>query len=136
MSTERRSLAHLGVRFVAASNVREERLFVRPSGFLPGCLQGDGSIGSVDETTPVDPPSWAPYSRSKAEAEKLVLQANSPPEFESRAVSYLDALSSTRASVQRLLDVCVPSRFAWRLACGGLICACCKSARIRALSNH
>ncbi|GAQ81590.1 sterol-4alpha-carboxylate 3-dehydrogenase (decarboxylating) [Klebsormidium nitens] len=49
-------------------------------------VKADGSIGSVDETTPVDPPPWAPYSRSKAEAEKLVLQANSPPDFETVVV--------------------------------------------------
>jgi UDP-glucose 4-epimerase len=46
-------------------------------------IQSSGPIGAADETTPSNPPAWAPYSRSKAAAEKIVVEANSPPDFES-----------------------------------------------------
>lgn len=54
----------------------------------PFFLQATTPIGEADETTPVDPPLWAPYSRSKAEAEKIVVAANSPPDFESEPPSH------------------------------------------------
>lgn len=52
--------------------------------FQSASAQAYGPIGHVDETTPVNPPVWAPYSRSKAAAEKVVLEANAPPRFESK----------------------------------------------------
>lgn len=50
-------------------------------------MQAKGPIGHVDETAPIDPPAWAPYTRSKAAAEKFVLEANDPPKFECEQIA-------------------------------------------------
>lgn len=45
-------------------------------------FQASDAIGNAREEDPMDPPDWAPYSKSKAEAEKVALAANDPARFE------------------------------------------------------